>query len=71
MAEHRVKLQGDGCGVSPLSRALSRLNPGDVLEICADSPQFELQLRRWCRQMGLSLTAVNRRGDHLWAQVQI
>jgi tRNA 2-thiouridine synthesizing protein A len=45
--------------------------PGDVLEVTADCPTFEDDVRRWATRVGRTLLAITRNGDALVAQIQL
>ena len=46
------------------------LNPGDVLEVLADCPTFEKDLRSWCERMNKVLLWVRDEGSSKKAQIQ-
>lgn len=46
-------------------------SPGDILEVTADCPTFEADVRRWAERAGKTLLAINRSGDVMTAQIQL
>ena len=44
--------------------------PGDLLEVAADCPTFEADVRKWCARMRRSLLAITRDGAHQIATIQ-
>jgi len=46
-------------------------SPGDVLEVTADCPTFEDDVRNWCSRAGKTLLAVTLDGDAAVAQIQL
>ncbi|MHB9004073.1 MAG: sulfurtransferase TusA family protein [Coriobacteriia bacterium] len=44
--------------------AMDRLEPGDVLEVLADDPAAEEDLRRFARRAGHELVSVQDNDDH-------
>ena len=46
-------------------------SPGDVLEVTADCPTFEDDVRKWCERGGKTLLAITRHGDMTKAQIQV
>jgi len=46
-------------------------SPGDVLEVTADCPTFEDDVRKWAERSGKTLLAINRSGETLIAQIQL
>jgi tRNA 2-thiouridine synthesizing protein A len=59
----------DCCGLrcpQPILKITSRvpeLKPGDVLEVSADCPTFEKDIRHWCERMKKVLIWVKKEGD--------
>ena len=46
-------------------------HPGDVLEVSADCPTFEDDVRNWCLRSGKTLLAVTHSGAATLAQIQV
>ncbi len=46
------------------------LSPGDILEVSADCPTFEADVKKWCERMKRTLLAINVDGDMKVAQIQ-
>jgi tRNA 2-thiouridine synthesizing protein A len=46
-------------------------SPGDILEVRADCPTFEEDVRMWAQRAGKTLLAINRSGSVLTAQIQV
>ena len=45
--------------------------PGDLLEVKADCPTFEEDVRKWAERTGRTVLAITRDGDVLTAQIQL
>ena len=45
--------------------------PGDILEVTADCPTFEDDVRNWCQRSDKTLLAVSHVGDKFIAQIQV
>jgi tRNA 2-thiouridine synthesizing protein A len=43
--------------------------PGDTLEVTADCPTFEADIRNWATRGGKTLLAVTRNGEAVTAQI--
>jgi tRNA 2-thiouridine synthesizing protein A len=52
-------------------REAARLGPGALLEILADDPVFELDLRAWCAKAGHRLTRLVDEAGHRRARVRV
>ena len=46
-------------------------SPGDILEVTADCPTFEDDVRRWADRAGKTMLAITRNGDDVKAQIQV
>lgn len=46
------------------------LSPGDILEVSADCPTFEADVKKWCDRMKRTLLAINTDGEKKTAQIQ-
>ncbi len=69
-----VKLDATGLRCpQPILKITSKspdLDEGDILEVHADCPTFEADVRKWCDRMKRTLLAVNQEGDVKIAQIQ-
>lgn len=54
-----------------LARKARALGGGTTLEVLADDPAFELDLRSWCRSAGATLLSVEPEGGALRARVEL
>jgi tRNA 2-thiouridine synthesizing protein A len=48
--------------VLKIAAMLPEIKPGDILEVEADCPTFEDDVRKWCARMKKTLLAVNQTG---------
>lgn len=53
-----------------ITSKMPELQPGDVLEVSADCPTFEDDVRKWCERMKKTLLAINKNGEAAVAQIQ-
>ena len=51
--------------------SMHETSPGDILEVTADCPSFEDDVRRWCERGGKTLLAITRHGEVMVAQIQL
>ncbi len=52
-----------------IAAKLPALLPGDILEVTADCPTFEADVRKWCQRMKRTLLAITTEGDAKVAQI--
>lgn len=73
MAQHRINARGlrRPQPVIQLAALVAAAMAGDVVEVVGDDPRLELDLRKWVARSGASLTALNRNGEIIWAQIQL
>jgi len=45
--------------------------PGDVLQVTADCPSFEDDVRKWSERTGRTLLAITHEGGAIVAQIQL
>ena len=45
-----------------ISQAMKALSPGDTLEVTAEDPAFDADVRAWCKQMGQRLLSLSKQG---------
>jgi len=45
--------------------------PGDIIEVTADCPTFEEDVRRWCTRSSKTLLALTCEGEATMAQIQV
>ena len=53
-----------------ITSKMPEISPGDVLEVSADCPTFEDDVRKWCERMKKTLLAIEKNGDKAVAQIQ-
>ena len=53
-----------------ITAKMPQVKPGDILEVTADCPTFEEDVRKWCSRMKKTLLAINQEGDVMVAQIQ-
>ncbi len=72
MATQQLDAKGLRCPqpILKITAMLPQLQPGDVLEVTADCPTFEEDVRKWCERMGKTLLAINHDGGLSVAQIQ-
>ena len=46
------------------------LSAGDILEVSADCPTFEADVKKWCERMKRTLLAINQDGETKTASIQ-
>ncbi len=74
MATVKLDYRGLLCPVPTLK--LSRVamkneaNPGDIVEVLADCPTFEADMKRWCADFKKVLLKIQVNGNHKVAQIQ-
>ena len=56
--------------VLKLALKVPEMNPGDLLEITADCPTFESDIKTWCERMRKTLLSVSQKGVTKTALVQ-
>ncbi len=57
--------------IMKMSAKLMELKPGDILEVVADCPTFEDDVRKWCERLKKTLLWVRPEGSAKKAQIQI
>lgn len=57
--------------IQAIITCMHETSPGDILEVSADCPTFEDDVRRWATRGGKVLLAITRSGDSLVAQIQL
>jgi len=69
----QIDARGKKCPrpIIELAKARRRLEPGTVIEIQADDLAFEVDLRAWCETTGNELSALERDGQLVRAQVTL
>jgi len=50
---------------------MHRTQPGDVLQVTADCPTFEDDVRKWADRTGRTLLAITHEGGATVAQIQL
>ena len=53
-----------------ISKAVKALAPGEILEVAADDPAFEPDVRAWCEKMKQPLKSLIRQGSDVTALIQ-
>ena len=53
-----------------IAAKMTQVKAGDILEVVADCPTFEDDVRKWCQRMKKTLLAINRQGEAVTAQIQ-
>ncbi|MFC1850209.1 sulfurtransferase TusA family protein [candidate division CSSED10-310 bacterium] len=53
-----------------IAAKLPELSPGDILQVMADCPTFEDDVKKWCTRMKKTLLAVTKEGEVKIAQIQ-
>ncbi len=73
MATKRLDVKGLRCPqpIQAIITSMHETAPGDTLEVTADCPTFEEDVRRWCERSGKTLLAITRSGDVMVAQIQL
>ena len=72
MTTHTLDAKGIRCPqpILRITTMLPTIAAGDVLEVTADCPTFEDDVRKWCDRMHKTLLAATRNGDVVTAQIQ-
>lgn len=65
MAIHQLDAKGLNCPqpVLKIAAKATELQPGDILEVVADCPTFEKDVRNWCERMQKVLLSVKDEGN--------
>jgi tRNA 2-thiouridine synthesizing protein A len=73
MATKNVDARGMRCPqpIQAIITSMHETAPGDILQVTADCPTFEEDVRRWSERMGKTLLAITREGDAVVAQIQL
>lgn len=73
MATKRLETRGMRCPqpIQAIITCMHETAPGDILEVLADCPTFEDDVRKWSARMGKTLLAITRNGDAVLAQIQL
>lgn len=66
MATHTLDASGLRCPQPILKVAVvsADLVPGDILDVVADCPTFEADIRTWCTRLGKTLLSVREEGGY-------
>lgn len=72
MAVVKLDARGLRCPqpILKISAKVPDVSAGDILEVTADCPTFETDVRLWCERMKRTLLAVNTSGAEKTAQIQ-
>ena len=72
MATVQLDTKGLKCPqpILKIAAKMTQVKAGDILEVVADCPTFEDDVRKWCERMKKTLLAVNRQGNAITAQIQ-
>jgi tRNA 2-thiouridine synthesizing protein A len=74
MATVQLDYRGLKCPVPTLKLTRvamkNEVNPGDILEVLADCPTFEADIKGWCADYKKVLLKVRANGTHKVAQIQ-
>ncbi len=54
-----------------LSREVKEMAAGDTIEIIADDPAFQIDVRAWCKRTGNELQSFLEEGETLQALIRI
>ncbi len=57
--------------IQQIITSMHETSPGDVLEVTADCPTFEDDVRKWTGRTGKTLLAITRAGDAVAATIQV
>ena len=73
MATKTLDARGLRCPqpIQAIITCMHETSPGDILEVTADCPTFEDDVRKWAERTGRTLLAITRDGDALVAQIQL
>ena len=66
MAVYTLDASGLRCPQPILKIAVvsADLMPGDLLDVIADCPTFDKDIRTWCRRLGKSLLYIQEEGEY-------
>ena len=66
MSVYRLDLCGLRCPqpIFKIALASADLMPGDILDVTADCPSFEVDVRTWCRRLKKALLYVKQEGEY-------
>lgn len=73
MATKQLDTRGMRCP-QPIQAIITHMHetsPGDVLEVSADCPTFEDDVRKWATRSGRTLLAITHDGEATVAQIQL
>ncbi len=73
MAVEKIDARGLRCPqpILKITTKVPQMAAGDILEVTADCPTFETDVRTWCERMRKTLLAVNTSGSAKTAQIQL
>ena len=73
MATKKLDARGLRCPqpIQAIITVMHETSPGDILEVAADCPTFDNDVRKWATRTGKTLLAITRDGDALVAQIQL
>ena len=73
MATKLLDVRGLRCPqpIQAIITCIHETSPGDVLQVTADCPTFEEDVRKWSDRTGKTLLAITRDGDAVVAQIQL
>ncbi len=75
MPKVEMDVRGQRCPVPTLKMTqkilAKEVAPGDVLEVLADCPKFEEDVRAWCANWKKALVLLNKEGAFVRCQVRI
>jgi tRNA 2-thiouridine synthesizing protein A len=57
--------------IQAIITSIHETSPGDLLEVKADCPTFEEDVRKWAERTGRTVLAITRDGDVMTAQIQL
>ncbi len=57
--------------VSMVRRALTRMSPGEVLELLADDPMVFLDVPAWCHDAGHEVLSMEQRRDVITTRIRV
>ena len=57
--------------IQSIITSIHETSPGDMLEVTADCPTFEEDVRKWAERTGRTVLAITRNGDVMTAQIQL
>ena len=66
MEMHALNTLGLKCPQPVLKIAIQarKIRPGNILEVLADCPTFERDVRTWCERLGKTLLSVHEEGGY-------